>query len=86
MNASTGFETCSGAAEPIGGLLALIKFFDLVCFREIFYFAYQAPCRTIKAGPLCDDCGHFDVTVYRVQPGCGISSTLNFRWDARPRL
>ena len=41
INASSGFETetCSEQLSPFGGLLALIKFFDLVGFREIFNFA-----------------------------------------------
>lgn len=50
INASTGFETCSERLSPFGGLLALIKFFDLVGFREIFHFAYQAPSRQPKLG------------------------------------
>jgi hypothetical protein len=50
INASTGFETCREQLSPFGGLLALIKFFDLVGFREIFHFAYQAPCRQPKLG------------------------------------
>ena len=32
INASTEFETCSEQLSPFGGLLALIKFFDLVGF------------------------------------------------------
>jgi hypothetical protein len=50
INASTEFETCSEQLSPFGGLLALIKFFDLVGFRDIFHFAYQAPCRQPKLG------------------------------------
>ena len=50
INASTGFETCSEQLSPFGGLLALIKFFDLVGFREIFHFAYQVPSRQPKLG------------------------------------
>lgn len=50
INASTRFETCSEQLSPFGGLLALIKFFDLVDFREIFHFAYQAPSRQPKLG------------------------------------
>ena len=50
INASTEFETCSERLSPFGGLLALIKFFDLVGFREIFHFAYQAPSRQPKLG------------------------------------
>jgi hypothetical protein len=50
INASTEFETCREQLSPFGGLLALIKFFDLVGFREIFHFAYQPPCRQPKLG------------------------------------
>ena len=50
INASTEFETCSEQLSPFGGLLALIKFFDLVGFRDIFHFAYHAPSRQPKLG------------------------------------
>ncbi len=50
ISAPTGFETCSERLSPLGGLLALINFFDLVGFREIFHFAYQAPSRQPKLG------------------------------------
>jgi hypothetical protein len=36
--------------SPFGGLLALIKFLDLVSFREIFHFAYRPPSRQPKLG------------------------------------
>ena len=50
INASTEFETCSEQLSPFGGLLALIKFFGLVGFKEIFHFAYHAPSRQPKLG------------------------------------
>ena len=50
INASTPFETCTEQLSPFGGLLALIKFFDLIDFREIFHFAYIAPSRQPKLG------------------------------------
>jgi hypothetical protein len=50
INASTRFETCSEQLSPFGGLLALIKFFDLVDFHKIFHFAYKAPSRQPKLG------------------------------------
>ena len=56
INASTHYETCSERLSPFGGLLALIKFFDLVDFREIFHFTYQAPSRQPKLG-------HYSMTV-----------------------
>jgi hypothetical protein len=36
INASTAYETCSEQLSPFGGLLALIKFLDLVNFHKIF--------------------------------------------------
>jgi len=50
INASTGYETCTEQLSPFGGLLALIKFLDLVGFKEIFHSAYQAPLRKPKLG------------------------------------
>lgn len=50
INASTPYETCSEQLSPFGGLLALIKFFDLVDFKQIFNFGYIAPRREPKLG------------------------------------
>jgi hypothetical protein len=50
INASTAYETCTEQLSPFGGLLALIKFFDLVNFKEIFHSAYQEPSREPKLG------------------------------------
>ena len=50
INASTPFETCSEQLSPFGGLLALIKFFDLVNFHKIFNYAYQPTTREPKLG------------------------------------
>jgi hypothetical protein len=50
INASTGYETCSEQLTGFGGLLALIKFLDLVAFREIFQFAFRPPLREPKLG------------------------------------
>ena len=50
INASTAYDTCTEQLSPFGGLLALIKFLDLVNFREIFHFAYQQPSREPKLG------------------------------------
>ena len=50
INASTAFETCTEQLSPFGGLLALIKFLDLVGFREIFQFAFRPPVREPKLG------------------------------------
>ena len=50
INASTEFETCTEQLSPFGGLLALIKFLDLVRFKEIFDSTYLAPRRDPKLG------------------------------------
>jgi len=50
INASTVFETCTEQLSPFGGLLPLIKFFDLVKFKEIFNSTYLAPRRDPKLG------------------------------------
>lgn len=50
INASTRYETCSEQLSPFGGLLAMIKFLDLVGFRELFHALYCAPSREPKLG------------------------------------
>ena len=50
INACTPYETCSEQLSPFGGLLALIKFFDVVNFHKIFNFAYQPTSREPKLG------------------------------------
>ena len=50
INASTAYETCTAQLSPFGGLLPLIKFIDLVGFREIFHFAYRPPSCDPKLG------------------------------------
>jgi len=50
INASTTYDTCSEQLSPFGGLLALIKFMDLIDFRQIFESTYIAPCRDPKLG------------------------------------
>ncbi|MBW2328001.1 MAG: hypothetical protein JRF45_16380 [Deltaproteobacteria bacterium] len=67
INASTPVETCSEQLSPFGGLLALVKFFDLVKFEEIFNFTYQAPRRKPKLGHYSMMTGrHSNATVYRL--------------------
>ena len=36
INASTTYETCTERISPFGGLLAVIKFLDLIKFHDIF--------------------------------------------------
>ena len=40
INASTEFETCTEQLSPFGGLLPLIKFLDLVGFKQKFTSTY----------------------------------------------
>lgn len=44
------YETCSEQLSPFGGLLAMIKFFDLIDFKQIFEATYHAPARQPKLG------------------------------------
>jgi hypothetical protein len=50
INACTPYETCSEQLSPFVGLLALIKFFDVVNFHKIFHSAYQPTLREPKLG------------------------------------
>lgn len=50
INASTPYETCSEQLSPFGGLLAMLKFLDLIDFKQIFNISYQAPARQPKLG------------------------------------
>jgi hypothetical protein len=50
INACTAYETCREQLSPFGGLLALIKFFDLVNFHKIFDSAYRPTAREPKLG------------------------------------
>lgn len=50
INASTPYDTCTEQLSPFGGVLSLIKFFDLIGFRESFYSVYKAPSRKPKLG------------------------------------
>jgi len=50
ISASTAFDTCTEQLSPFGGLLALIKFLDLVKFKEIFENIYHKPVRKPKLG------------------------------------
>ena len=50
IDVSTEYETCDEQLSPYGGLLAVIKFFDLVKFKEIFNYSYQRRHRRPKLG------------------------------------
>ena len=45
IGASTPYEYCSERLSPFGGLLGLVKFFDLIEFKEIFDRFYKPPSR-----------------------------------------
>ena len=45
INASTAFDTCRKQLSPFGGLLALIKFLDLIQFKQLVAEHYRAPRR-----------------------------------------
>ncbi len=47
---STAYEYCSERLSPFGGLLGLVKFMDVVKFKEIFDGLYRAPIRTPELG------------------------------------
>ena len=36
ITASTGYGTCTELLSPFGGIMALIKFLDLIQFKEVF--------------------------------------------------
>ena len=50
IKASTAYGTCTERLSPFGGLLALIKFLDLIRFEEFFDHLYKAPHRKPKLG------------------------------------
>ena len=47
---SIAYEYCSERLSPFGGLLGLVKFLDVVEFKEIFDVFYKAPSRTPVLG------------------------------------
>jgi hypothetical protein len=50
ITASTAYGTCTELLSPFGGILALIKFLDLIQFKEIFDHAYKGPKRQPNLG------------------------------------
>lgn len=57
IGAGTAYGLCSERLSPFGGLLGLVKFLDLVRFKEIFDGFYQAPKRTPALGHYNMVCG-----------------------------
>jgi len=47
---TTAYRYCSERLSPFGGLLGLVKFMDVVRFKEIFDGFYKAPSRTPDLG------------------------------------
>jgi hypothetical protein len=45
INASTRVETCDEFLSPFGGLLAVVKFLEVVQFQDIFKTFYTNPSR-----------------------------------------
>jgi hypothetical protein len=45
ISASTAYDTCREQLSPFGGLLALIKFLDLLKFDRLFHELYRPPRR-----------------------------------------
>jgi hypothetical protein len=50
IGASTAYEYCSERLSPFGGLLGLVKFMDVVKFKEIFDGYYKLSARTPESG------------------------------------
>lgn len=50
ITAFTPYGVCGERLSAFGGLLALVKFLDLIGFEQIFEDAYRAPKRTPKLG------------------------------------
>ena len=50
INASTAYDTCREQLSPFGGLLALIKFLDLLTFDQMFHELYLPPRRRSAMG------------------------------------
>lgn len=50
ITASTAYGTCTELLSPFGGILALIKFLDLIQFKEVFEHTYRGPKREPELG------------------------------------
>ena len=50
INASTAYDTCREQLSPFGGLLALIKFWDLIQFKQLVDKHYRPPRRRTILG------------------------------------
>jgi hypothetical protein len=50
INASTRVETCDESLSPFGGLLAVVKFLEVVQFQELFEAFYTNPSRDPAKG------------------------------------
>ena len=68
ISASTPYETCSEPLSAFGGVLALIRFLDLVEFEEVFEHCYRKPARGPKLDHYRMVMGIVNAAVYRIQP------------------
>ena len=68
ISASTPYETCSEPLSAFGGVLALIKFLDLVRFEKVFEHCYKKPARGPKLGHYRMVAGIVMLLPDRVQP------------------
>ena len=59
ISAATLYETCSEPLHAFGGVLALIKFLDLITFEQIVEHCYTTPDTETKLG-------HYRMIVGRV--------------------
>lgn len=50
ISSSTPFEYCNERLSSFGGYLALIKFFDMIGFKEIFHWYWNEPKRCTQLG------------------------------------
>lgn len=50
INGSTRYDLCTERLSPFGGLLALIKFLDLIDFEKRFYEHFKRPNRPVYLG------------------------------------
>jgi hypothetical protein len=68
ISAATQYETCSEPLSAFGGVLALIKFLDLIQFEQLFEHCYTKPERETRLGHYPDGGGDSAAAIYRVQP------------------
>ena len=73
IGSSTAYSYCGERLSPFGGLLGLVKFMELIRFKEIFEGWYTPPSRTPDMGHHNYGVWFYNVFVYWVQPGMAFS-------------